>query len=340
MDLNTIWFILIGILFTGYAMLDGFDLGVGGLHLFVKKDEDRRMLLNAIGPVWDGNEVWLVTGGGALFAAFPEVYATAFSGFYLPFMFLLFSLIFRACAIEFRSKEPGKLWRGTWDLGFAAGSMLAAFLIGVAMGNITMGIPLDEHHEYIGGFFNLLNPYSLFLGVMVVALFIMHGNIFLIMKTEGELQARLRRMVKFTIPIYIVCFLIFNAWTIFGCPHIEAAIKARSIPLGIIFVLALLVVANIPREVHKGNEFKAFLSSCAGMGFLMLLFGISVYPTMIFSSVNPATNSLNIYNGSSTQQTLNTMFWIAVVGVPIVLTYTACVYYIFRGKVKLGEGSY
>src|ERR1035437_5600305 len=146
-DLNTIWFVLVGVLFTGYAILDGFDLGVGALHLFARTDEERRVFLNAIGPVWDGNEVWLVTGGGALFAAFPMVYATVFSGFYLAFMLLLVALIFRAVAIEFRSKQPMRWWRQMWDIGFSLGSFLSSFLIGVAMGNIAFGVPLDANGE-------------------------------------------------------------------------------------------------------------------------------------------------------------------------------------------------
>ena len=159
LDLNTIWFILIGVLFTGYAMLDGFDLGVGALHLFTKNDEERRVMLNAIGPVWDGNEVWLVTGGGALFAAFPNVYATVFSGFYLAFVLLLVALIFRAVAIEFRSKQPMRWWRQMWDIGFSAGSILSSLLIGVAMGNIAWGIPIDDRGEFAGTFWSLLHPY-------------------------------------------------------------------------------------------------------------------------------------------------------------------------------------
>src|SRR6201998_934280 len=148
LDLNTIWFVLVGVLFTGYAMLDGFDLGIGGLHLCSKKDGDRRPMLNAIGPGWDGNEVWLVTGGGALVAAFPNVYATVFSGFYLAFVLLLFALIFRAVAIEFRSKQPMHWWRQMWDIGFSLGSIVSSLLIGVAMGNIAWGIPLDERGEF------------------------------------------------------------------------------------------------------------------------------------------------------------------------------------------------
>ncbi|MFY8215221.1 MAG: cytochrome d ubiquinol oxidase subunit II, partial [Chthoniobacterales bacterium] len=168
MDLNIIWFALVGILFTGYAMLDGFDLGVGALHLFVKKDEHRRLMLNSIGPVWDGNEVWLVVGGGALFAAFPEAYATVFSGFYLPFMLLLVCLIFRAVAIEFRSKEAWTWWRKMWDVAFSIASVVGALLIGVAMGNIVRGIPLGPDFEFSGSVLDLLNPYALLMGVTTV----------------------------------------------------------------------------------------------------------------------------------------------------------------------------
>ncbi|GHC10007.1 cytochrome d ubiquinol oxidase subunit II [Cerasicoccus arenae] len=339
MDVNSIWFILVGILFTGYVMLDGFDLGVGILHLFSKKDEDRRIGLNAIGPVWDGNEVWLVTGGGALFAAFPEVYATAFSGFYDAFMLLLCALIFRAVAIEFRSKEKSPIWRKSWDIAFASGSFLSAFLIGVAMGNITWGIPLDKHFEFTGNFLTLIHPYSIFLGITTVALFAMHGNIYLILKTEGEFQAKLRKWIKITIPIYVFCFLVFNFWTMYSCKHIEQALHDRALLLGFLALLAVLAVGAIPREVHKGREARAFFFSCAQMAFLMMLFGASVFPNMIFSNPN-VENSLNIYNGSSTDKTLNFMLWVAIIGVPIVLTYTACVYYIFRGKVKITEESY
>jgi len=339
MDLNTTWFILVGILFTGYVMLDGFDLGVGILHLFNKDDTERRLCLNAIGPVWDGNEVWLVTGGGALFAAFPEVYATAFSGFYDAFMMLLCALIFRAVAIEFRSKENSRFWRRGWDIAFSTGSILSAFLIGVAMANITWGIPLDKNFEYTGNFWTLLFPYSIFLGLTTVALFAMHGNIYLILKTEGKLQAKLRRWVKMTIPIYVVFFLLFNFWTIYKCEHIGNAIASRGPALAILALLAVLAVGAVPREIHKGREARAFLFSCLQMIFLMTLFGASVYPTMIYSNPDFA-NSLTIYNGSSTQKTLGFMLWVAIIGVPIVLTYTACVYYIFRGKVKLTEDSY
>jgi cytochrome d ubiquinol oxidase subunit II len=338
MDLNTVWFILVGVLFTGYAMLDGFDLGVGALHLFVKKDEDRRIFLNAIGPVWDGNEVWLVTGGGALFAAFPVVYATVFSGFYLPFMALLAALIFRAVAIEFRSKEEWGWWRQMWDLGFAAGSVVSSFLIGVVMGNILQGIKLDERGEYVGGLYALLNPYALLLGVTTVALFAMHGSIYLVMKTEGELQARVRRWVNRAIGIFLACYIVLNVATLVFAPHLLEIVRARPWLL-MIFVLNVLIVLNIPRETHKRNEFRAFLSSCGAMATLMMLFGLTVYPNMILSMPDPE-NSLNIYNAASTPKTHFIMLVIAIIGVPIVLAYTASVYFIFRGKVKLTPHSY
>lgn len=338
MDLNSIWFVLVGILFTGYVMLDGFDLGVGAIQLFHRNDTERRLCLNAIGPIWDGNEVWLVTGGGALFAAFPEAYATAFSGFYEAFMLLLVALIFRAVAIEFRSKEPTRRWRQSWDVAFSLGSIVSALLIGVAMANVVQGVPLDNQFVFTGNFLTLISPYSVFFGFTVVALFAMHGNIYLILKTEDELQAKLRRWVRVTIPAYIVCFVVFNVWTIVGVGHIATAVKDRPWILGL-GLFAVLAVAAIPREVYHGREWRAFLFSCLQMALLMSIFGASVYPNLLFSSPNPA-NSITIYNGSSTEPTLRFMLYVALIGVPIVIAYGATIHYIFRGKVKLTEESY
>jgi cytochrome bd ubiquinol oxidase subunit II len=338
LDLNIIWFLLVGVLFTGYAILDGFDFGVGILHLFVKKDEDRRILLNSIGPVWDGNEVWLVTGGGALFAAFPGAYATVFSGFYNAFMLLLAALIFRAVSIEFRSKEPGKTWRQAWDIAFASGSFLAAFLIGVAMGNITRGIPLDKQGDFAGTFLGLLNPYSLLLGVTVVALFAMHGAIFLIMKTEGELQTTIKGWVPRLIGLFLVLFIAFNVATFFECPDLVAVMLTR--PLGFV-ILALDIVAalSIGVLVRRGSEFPAFLMSSLTMILLMAVLGISYFPHIVMSMPDPG-NSLTIYNCASSAKTLGIMLVIAAIGVPIVLAYTVSIYWIFRGKTKIGHVGY
>lgn len=338
MDLNIIWYILVGVLLTGYAILDGFDLGVGALHLLVKKDEHRRLFLNSIGPVWDGNEVWLVTGGGALFAAFPDAYATVFSGFYLAFMLLLCSLIFRAVAIEFRSKEPWPWWRQMWDIAFSAGSILSSFLIGVAMGNLVVGINLDGAHEYRGTFFSLLNPYSLVLGITTVSLFAMHGGIYLVMKNDGELGDKVRGWMPTLIGIFITLYVIFNLFTLVHCQRLIDVARERPWILGVM-VANILVVMNIPRQIHKGNPFRAFLSSCLGMVLLMATFGLSYFPYMVYSSPSPG-NSLTIYNAASTEKTLGIMLVIALIGVPIVLAYTASIYWIFRGKTRLTSHSY
>ena len=337
LDLNTLWFVLVGILLAGYAILDGFDLGVGALHLFTKTDEERRIGLNAIGPVWDGNEVWLVTGGGALFAAFPEVYATAFSGFYLAFMLLLVALIFRAVAIEFRSKQPMKWWRQMWDIGFSMGSLLSALLIGVAMGNIAWGVPLDADHEFAGSFLGLLRPYPLLMGVTTVALFMMHGSIYLVMKTEGAMHEKVRVWVNRCIIFFIICYVTVTMASLLYVPHLVDVIRVRPAFFALA-VLNMLAIANIPRSIHLRRDFIAFLSSCASIVMLLALFGLGMYPNMIFSI--PPENSLTIYNGASSQKTLAIMGWIALIGVPLVLTYTACIYWVFRGKVKLDKLSY
>ena len=337
-DLNTIWFILVGVLFTGYAMLDGFDLGIGALHLFTKNDAERRVMLNAIGPVWDGNEVWLVTGGGALFAAFPNVYATVFSGFYLALYLLLAALIFRAVAIEFRSKRPERWWRQTWDIGFAAGSVLSSLLIGVALGNIAWGVPIDEHGEFAGTFLGLLKPYPLLVGVTTVALFMMHGAIYGVMKTEGALHDKLRGWAMNSIIFFVICATTLTMATLLYVPHLAA--RVRDNPWLFSVALAnMLAIANIPREFHHGNDGKAFLSSCAAIVTLMALFALNIFPNLVFSQPDPE-NSLNIYNAASSPKTLGIMLVIACIGLPVVLAYTASIYWIFRGKVKLDRMSY
>jgi cytochrome d ubiquinol oxidase subunit II len=338
LDLNTTWFILIGVLFTGYAMLDGFDLGVGALHLFTKTDEERRVMLNAIGPVWDGNEVWLVTGGGALFAAFPNVYATVFSGFYLTFVLLLVALIFRAVAIEFRSKQPMRWWRQMWDVGFASGSLLSSFLIGVAMGNIAWGVPIDARGEYAGTFWSLLGPYPLLLGVTTVALFMMHGAIYALMKTEGPLHDKLRGWINNTMIFFIICYAVTTMATLLYVPQMAARVRANPWLFSIALV-NMLAIANIPREIHHGRDWRAFVSSCVAMIALMGLFGLEMYPNLVLSNPEPA-NSLTIHNAASSQKTLGIMLTIALTGVPIVLAYTVSIYWIFRGKVKLDKMSY
>jgi cytochrome d ubiquinol oxidase subunit II len=339
MNLNTFWFVLVGVLLTGYAVLDGFDLGTGPLLLCAKSDRERRVFLNAIGPVWNGNEVWFVTGVGALFAAFPQVYATVMSGFYDVFMLVLTALIFRAAAIEFRSHRPGSRWRTTWDVAFAVSSVLSALLLGVAFGNIVSGIPLDSGREFQGNLITLLHPYALFTGFTTVVLFIMHANVYLVLKTDGALQEKLMRWTMRTVPAYLACFVAFNALTLLACPHIVAAFRQRPLILGALFVVGLAVTLNILRAIWKKHPRHAFASSCAALVLHLLLLGTAVYPNLVFSTPNHAFD-MNIYNSASTEKTLGFMFLVAIIGVPIVLTYTITVYYVFRGKVVLTEESY
>jgi len=338
LDLNTMWFFLVGALFAGYAILDGFDLGVGALHLFTRGDEHRRILINAIAPIWDGNEVWLVAGGGALFAAFPNVYATAFSGFYIAFMLLLFCLIFRAVSIEFRSKQPMAWWRTFWDISFSVSSLLAALLIGVALGNIARGIPLDSEGAFHGSFWSLLHPYALLVGVCTVVLFLMHGSIFLLMKTEGPLQKQILSWTKPAIIAFIGCYLALTLSTFVTVPHLAKAFFSRPI-LYLVALINLLAIINIPRQMKRGRPLRAFFSSATTMLTLLLLFGVSAYPHLIYS--HPlAANSLTIYNAASSTKTLWIMLIIAACGLPLVLVYTTSIYWIFRGKVRLDEHSY
>jgi len=338
MDLNTIWFILIAILLIGYAILDGFDLGVGSLHLLVKNDNERRTLINSIGPVWDGNEVWLVTGGGALFAAFPDVYASVFSGFYTAFMLLLFVLIFRAVAIEFRSKQEAKWWRQMWDVLFSIASIFIAFLMGVALGNIVTGVPIGADKEYAGSFFGLIKPYTILVGITTVALFMMHGAIYLVMKTDGEIQARVKRWVNNTIIFFVICYVSTTMATLIYYPHMIQHFKSEP-ALFILALLNMLAIANIPREIYHGREFWAFISSSASIAALMALFAAGIFPNIVISTINPEF-SLTIYNAASSQKTLNTMLIIAIIGMPFVIGYTVTIYWIFRGKVKLDKMSY
>ncbi|MBW7888678.1 MAG: cytochrome d ubiquinol oxidase subunit II [Bacteroidetes bacterium] len=337
-DLPLVWFILIGVLLTGYAILDGFDLGVGALHLFTKTDEQRRIMINAIGPVWDGNEVWLVTGGGALFAAFPAVYASVFSGLYTAFMLLLAMLIFRAVAIEFRSKQPMKWWRSLWDGAFSISSICTALLMGIALGNIIIGVPLNGTKEFSVSLPSLLNPYALLVGITTVALFMMHGSIYVVMKTVGEMQQLIRQWVNNTIIFFIICYAATTMATLIYMPHMAEPFKNHPL-LFVLALLNMLAIANIPREIHHGNEFRAFLSSSASIAAFLALFAIGIFPNLVISSLSPEFN-LTIYNASSSQKTLRIMLTVAIIGIPFVLAYTVTVYWIFRGKVKLDAMSY
>jgi cytochrome d ubiquinol oxidase subunit II len=337
-DLNTIWFGLVGVLLTGYAILDGFDLGVGALHLWSKGDDQRRTLINAIGPVWDGNEVCLVAGGGALFAAFPVVYATAFSGFYLAMMLVVFSLIARAVAIEFRSKRPMPWWRELWDKSFSLGSILTALLLGVAVGNIVRGVPLDGGREFAGSFWTLLHPYPLLIGISTVAMFMMHGSLYLLMKTDGALRAQVRRWAGRTFIFFVVCYVVMTLATIVSAPHMLENLKQYPI-LFVLPVVNILAIANIRLEMRRQRYFRAFLSSALSTAVLMALFGLGLYPNLILST-SDAANTLTIYNAASSDKALRIMLIIAAIGLPLVILYMTIIYRVFRGKVRLDPESY
>lgn len=337
-DLNTFWFAVLGVLLTGYAILDGFDLGVGTLHLFIRNDHDRRIAINSIGPLWDGNEVWLVTFGGALFAAFPRAYATALSGFYLPFVLLMLFLIGRAVAIEFRSKVKSPLWRSYWDFTFAATSTLASFVYGVAVGNAMRGMPIGADEEFSGTLLDLLGPYPLLVGVLSVSVTTLHGAIFLYLKTEGELQERVQGWIWRAFGVFLVLYVLVTIFTLQAVPYATTNFE-RYPALWALVVLHVMAVANIPRSIFGGRPGWAFVSSCASIAALTFLFGSALFPNLLRSSTDPA-NHLTIYNASSSQQTLGLMRTIAFIGMPFVLTYTAVVYWVFRGKTKLDEHSY
>jgi cytochrome d ubiquinol oxidase subunit II len=337
-DLNIAWFLLVGILLTGYAILDGFDLGVGMLYLFSKGDGERRTLLNAIGPVWDGNEVWLIVGGGAIFAAFPHVYATVFSGLYLPFFLLLTALIFRAVAIEFRSKEESPLWRRSWDTAFSIASLVIALLAGVALGNIVIGLPIGSDMEYTGGFFNLLNPYALIIGVTTVALFMMHGSLYLVVKTEDELQAKARKWFLSSFAFFVVCYVLASVATVTQVPRMLENMSRNPI-LYVVPAINVLAIVGTVVLFKKKKDLMAFLSSSLNIACLLGLVGMGLFPNIVPSSTNPAFN-LTLYNAASSQASLTTMFSITLIGMPLVLAYTSVIYWIFRGKVKTAHIHY
>lgn len=338
-NLQVIWFMVFVILLTGYAILDGFDLGVGMMHLWGANDYERRIILNSIAPVWDGNGVWLVTAGGALFAGFPQVYATLCSAFYTPIMILLTGLIFRAVAIEFRSKQPMAWWRWTWDSMFTIASVIISLTLGITIGNLIVGIPLDENGEFIGTFQTLLHPYALLVGMMTLALFMMHGAIYLVMKTEGSLHDRLRQKVNPAIIFFIILYAIATVATLIYFPHMAESVKNRK-DLFIIAVINMLLIANIPREISKGRDGWAFLSSCGNIICLMGLYGAGTYPAVVRAVNDPQALSLTIYNSSSSAKTLEILLLIAVIGVPLVIAYTIVIYKVFYGKVKLDPTSY
>jgi cytochrome d ubiquinol oxidase subunit II len=339
LDYPTWWYLVVGGLFSGYAILDGFDFGAGAWHLFLKKENSRRIALNAVGPVWDGNEVWLVIGGGALFAGFPVVYATLFSSMYIPFMLFLIFIIFRAISIEFRGKEEMAWWKKTWDISYGVSSIMLAFLLGVVLGNVLQGIAIGENYSYHGsGFFEFLNPYSLMTGFTTLFLFMAHGAIYLLLKTEGRLFAKMTFLLKRGMIFFMVAFGITSMYTLLYIPHLTDAFKSNPI-LFAVPLLTFLSIANVPRLANKKKYNWAFFFSSLTISLLLIIVAIELYPMLLFSTVDPKY-SIDIYKAASSTKSMQTMLIIVAIGAPLVLAYTIFVYKTFRGKVKLDETSY
>ncbi len=339
LDYPTWWFLVVGALFSGYAVLDGFDFGAGAWHLFFRKEESRRIALNAIGPVWDGNEVWLVIGGGALFAGFPVMYATLFSSLYIPFIVFLVFLIFRAVSIEFRSKEKMKWWTRTWDISYSLSSIMLAFLLGVVLGNVLQGIAIGENYEYHGsGLFEFFTPYTLLTGFSVLFLLMTHGAIYLLLKTEGKLYVQLTYLVKRGIIAFIVVFGITTLYTLLYIPHLSEKFSNNP-ELFVIPIAAFLSIANIPRLASKKKYMSAFMFSSLTICLLLIVVAVELYPNMLLSTISPEYN-INVYNAASSTKSLQIMLTMVAIGAPLVLSYTVFVYRTFKGKVKLDEHSY
>ncbi|WP_405432723.1 cytochrome d ubiquinol oxidase subunit II [Micromonospora sp. NBC_00617] len=328
MELTTIWFLLVAVLFTGYFILEGFDFGVGMLlPVLGRDDRERRVLINTIGPVWDGNEVWLITAGGAMFAAFPEWYATLFSGFYLPLLLILLALIARGVAFEYRHKRPEASWKRRWDTAIVVGSLLPAILWGVAFANILRGVPLDADHEYVGGLLDLLNPYALLGGATTLALFLTHGAVFLALKTTGDIRERAGALaVRLGVGAAVLA-VGFLSWTL------SIRSSAAAVVLAVGAALALLGALAAARVRREGW---AFTGTAVAIGLAVATLFAALFPNVMPSTLD-AAGTLTATNAASTPYTLKIMTWVAVIFTPIVLAYQGWTYWVFRKRIGVAN---
>lgn len=339
LDYPTLWYLVVGLLFSGYAILEGFDYGAGAWHLFFKKDLSRRIAINAIGPLWDANQVWLIIGGGALFAGFPVMYATMLSSMYVPFMLFLMLLVLRSASIKFRSAEEMKWWRKTWDIIYFSSNTLISFLLGVVLANILQGIEIHENFAYKGGvFFSFLNPYAIIVGLTTLSLFMMQGAIFLLLKTEGRLHARLTFLLKKGIIFFISSFSITSLYTLIFLPGVADKFKENPV-FFILPILAFLSVANVPRLTTKKKYTRALIFSSLTMAFLLMLVAFQLYPVLLPSTID-SNFDVTIYNAASSQKSLGIMLTIVVIGAPLLAGYFLFLYKTFHGTVKLDDTSY
>ena len=322
MELTTVWFCLIAVLWIGYFALEGFDFGVGMLLPVLGREErERRVLINTIGPVWDGNEVWVLVAGGATFAAFPEWYATLFSGFYLPLLLILVALIVRGVAFEYRAKRDDPTWRARWDLAIFWGSLLPAVLWGVAFGNIVRGVPIDADLEYVGGFFNLLNPYALLGGLTTLTLFLTHGAMYVALKTDGPIRREARALAT-RLGLVAALFLV---WT---------QVDTGSVASGVLFVLAALALLAGVAAAGAAREGWAFLGTFVTIVLAVAGLFVALFPDVMPTSLADGT-SLTTTNAAATAYTLKIMTGVAVVFTPIVLVYQGWTYWVFRKRISV-----
>jgi len=334
MEYQLLWFVLWGVLWAVYFMSDGFDLGVGILHRYLAaNDDEKRIIINTIGPVWDGNEVWLVAAGGATFAAFPTTYALMFSYLYTPLLIILFALIFRGVAFEFRGKEEGESWKKGWDWAIFLGSLLPALLFGVAFGNIFKGLPMDAT-GFHGSLPMLLNPYALLTGILFVLLFVVHGSLWLSFKTTGDLASRAARTASRSWALMLPVLVLFLVYSAFATRLYDNYIDN---PLWIIVpLIAVVAVIGTRLLLTRGEYLRSFACSGAAI-FLVIAVGvIGLYPNLIPSSIDPA-HSLTAFNSSSSPYTLRIMTIVALVFVPVIIAYQLWVYRVFRHKVTVAD---
>ncbi|MFI9601806.1 cytochrome d ubiquinol oxidase subunit II [Streptomyces sp. NPDC004069] len=324
MELHDVWFVLIAVLWTGYFFLEGFDFGVGILtKLLARNRTERRVLINTIGPVWDGNEVWLLTAGGATFAAFPEWYATLFSGFYLPLLVILVCLIVRGVAFEYRAKRPEENWQRNWENAIFWSSLIPAFLWGVAFGNIVHGVKIDRNLEYVGGVGDLLHPYALLGGLVTLTLFTFHGTVFTALKTVGDIRERARKLALRVGLVTAVAALVFLLWT---QAHTG---NGRSL---VALLVAVVTLVSALAANQAGREGWAFgLSGVTIVAAVAMLF-LSLFPNVMPSTLNPDW-SLTVTNASSSPYTLKIMTWCAGIATPIILLYQGWTYWVFRKRI-------
>ncbi|MBD9700035.1 cytochrome d ubiquinol oxidase subunit II [Flavimobilis sp. GY10621] len=323
--LPELWFVLIAVLWAGYLVLEGFDFGVGMLlPVLGRNDKERRVVINTIGPVWDGNEVWLLTAGGATFAAFPEWYATLFSGFYLPLLLILLALIIRGVSFEYRGKIADARWAAWADRGIIIGSWVPAVLWGVAFANLVAGVELDANHEFVGGFFSLLTPFTLLGGLVTLSLFLLHGAVFLALKTDGEIRTRATGLAR---TFALVATVLAGGWAVWA--QVAYSVTWTWAAVGVA-AACLVGVVVATRKEREGWAFT--LSGVTLVAAVVLIFG-SMFPD-VMPALDPA-NSLTIHNASSTDYTLTVMTWVAVALVPVVLLYQGWTYWVFKKRLTV-----